>query len=358
MNMLILAGLYTCLAIVLASAVSELVPMRRLPSLQLAHGVKLTSVSGILVFAIGSLLLTSANIAETFQLPLLQTFLQMLYDSLQGAGVLALLVCGVVWYGADAFARGKLRSVLILVASIGFVLSAAVTMHAATLSLVAYIAQAVHLLAVSFWLGWLLLMGWFTKAKSPWLAFLSWYTPAAVLCVIAVTLSGLKLMSDFSTEWVNAWVMDYGQVLLMKHLLIIPLLAFAAINGIWTRRRLVRSESFDPRSWFRAEGLLALTVFVVTAALSRTAPPHDLRQTLLDTPPSELFTHLYRGTVTADIQLTFQLQPLSLIFAVASILFVSMMFLVYFRKLHASIGFAAALLFAISSYFALMTAIQ
>lgn len=354
----ILAGLYVSLSIVLASAAAELMPARRLPSLHVAHSIRLAAVSGILVFAIGALWMTSANIAKTFQLPLLQTFLQLLYDSLQGTGVLALLVCGVVWFGADAFARGKARSLLLLAASIGFVLAAAVTMHAATLSLKTYLAQAIHLLAVSFWLGWLLLMGWFAKARSPWLAFLTWYSPAAVLCVIAVTISGLQLMADFSTEYVNAWVLDYGQVLLMKHLLILPLLAFAVINGIWTRRRLRQSDSYDPRSWFRAEGVLALVIFAVTAALSRTAPPHDLRQTLLDTPPSALFTRIYPGTVTADIQLSFVFQPLTLIFAVASFLFMGMMFLVYYKRMQASIGFAAAFLFAISGYFAVMTAVQ
>ncbi|HEX7057505.1 MAG TPA: CopD family protein [Bacilli bacterium] len=358
MAIVVLACLYLSLSLCVALSVGPLMPKHKLPIVKIPRGLAQIAAGGAILCSIGSLLVTSAGIARSFTLPLGQTFLQMLYTTLQGRGVLGVLLCGAVWFGADALLRGRRRDLFALAASVGFVLFAALAMHAATLSASAYVAQAAHLVAVTFWLGFLFLVGWFAVPDATWRPFLAWYTPAAITCVAVVAVSGVTLMNDLSNDWLNSLVLDYGQVLLLKHLLIIPLLAFASVNGFLIRRRLNRSARFDPRHWIRAESLLALAIFTVTALLSRQTPPHDLRQTLRYTPPSQWFLRIYNGTVTPDIQLAFALRPLSIVFILAACAFLAMTYVVFRRRLRPSLALFTSLLFVASAYIAVAAAIE
>ena len=64
-------------------------------------------------------------------------------------------------------------------------------------------------------------------------------------------------------DYANAWMLPYGQALLIKHLLIIPLLAYAFINSILIRKKIKNNDSFNPRPWTKAESLIVFLIFSV-----------------------------------------------------------------------------------------------
>jgi putative copper resistance protein D len=354
----VLAGMYVTLSMVFALAVSKFIPSERLPDLHIPKGLEQAAVGGIIVFSIVSLLLTSVKASSTFDFPLIPMFIQMLNGTVQGKGLLGILLCGAIWYGADALAGSRIRAILQLLSSCGFIVSASVSMHATNVSLFAFSAQTIHLFAVSFWIGFLFLAGWFARSNVRWRSFLGWFSPSALLCLILVVISGVVLMNSFSSDWIDTWVLSYGQVLLVKHLLFIPLIAFASINGIWMRKRLAGSTSYDPRSWIKAESVMAVAVFTTTAVLSQQVPPNDTQETLRYTAPSHLFLQFYNGSVTPEIHLSFVAEPLALIFLVSSVVFLGMTFFSFYRVMHVSVGLCTSLLFVISGYLGLMFSLQ
>jgi putative copper export protein len=46
-------------------------------------------------------------------------------------------------------------------------------------------------------------------------------------------------------DYMNSWMLPYGQALLIKHLLIIPLIIYAFINSVFIRRELKKECSFQ-----------------------------------------------------------------------------------------------------------------
>lgn len=82
------------------------------------------------------------------------------------------------------------------------------------------------------------------------------------------------------TDYTNSWLFPYGQALLIKHILIIPLLIYAIINGIFVKRKIKRDPNFNPKTWTRIECIIILLIFTVTAVLGQQAPPN--KTTLLN----------------------------------------------------------------------------
>ncbi|WP_369425900.1 hypothetical protein [Cytobacillus pseudoceanisediminis] len=82
--------------------------------------------------------------------------------------------------------------------------------------------------------------------------------------LMILLISGFALMFYVvePKDYVNSWVLPYGQMLLLKHLSIIPLLVFAFLNGVLTRKSL-RVSSFDPRPWIKGRVLLFSLFFVL-----------------------------------------------------------------------------------------------
>jgi putative copper resistance protein D len=156
-----------------------------------------------------------------------------------------------------------------------------------------FLAQAAHVLAVFAWMGLLLIFAWFSREEVQWKNVLSWFSPLAVLCMVGIVVSGLSVMGFVAPEYVYSWVLPYGQALLIKHLLLLPLMALAFLNGFLHPYRLRKNADLKP--WFKAESVLAVAVLAVTAYMGRQVPPHDVSSVLLNEPPSSLFLMLYPG---------------------------------------------------------------
>jgi putative copper resistance protein D len=47
-------------------------------------------------------------------------------------------------------------------------------------------------------------------------------------------------------EYINSWILSYGQALLIKHLLIVPVMVFALFNGFYMKSKLAKKDGYDP----------------------------------------------------------------------------------------------------------------
>lgn len=148
--------------------------------------------------------------------------------------------------------------------------------HAASIAgLTGFSSHTVHLLALSLWAGVLLQVAWFRGTDEHWERFTKWFTPFAMVMVAILLVSGVLVMLLFvkPADYVDSWILPYGQLLLLKHLSIIPLFAAAWINSR-------RSGTLGPDDkWLKIESIALLTVFFLTSFMSKLAPPHDINQT-------------------------------------------------------------------------------
>jgi hypothetical protein len=169
------------------------------------------------------------------------------------------------------------------------------------------LAQTLHLMAVSLWVGPLLMAGWKSRKTEYWIGFLSWFHPMAMLCMAVIAASGFVLTIGVAPEYVNAWKLTYGQALLIKHLLIIPLVLFAVINGFWVKSKLRVDKSFNPQPWARAESVILVLIFSVTGFMNQQPAPHDVSDTLNESPASPVYLWFTSGVLDkeSDVTLSF-----------------------------------------------------
>jgi putative copper resistance protein D len=235
------------------------------------------------------------------------------------------------------------------------------TRHASTLDPVwGFFSQSLHVLAVAVWLGLLLLFAWFAGERVNWKSVLKWFTPLSISCMAIIIAAGIMIMFKVSSEYVSAWVLPYGQALLLKHLLMIPLLMIAFLNGFLYYYKLKKDPSFDPRSWFKAEGVVAVLILAVTAYMSQQAPPHEVSQTLIGTEPSSLFLYWYQGVF--DPSRSIQLVPAAegmMLALLAAVMFTMIVFCyLKFKRLPVFFVASAVILGMITSYLSAMLMIK
>lgn len=244
--------------------------------------------------------------------------------------------------------------------------------HAASLEPVyGFFAHFFHLLAVSAWGGTLLCAAWFTKSDRRWPAFLRWFSPFAAVCVLVALIAGVTTMaidianpldrSPHATliQYENGLAVNYGQALLIKHLLIIPLLLYAAFNGLYARRLYRKNhERIRPVMWARAESAVLMLIFIVTAFMGQQAPPHDVRQLLRTDGASPLFTAAYGQAPDGRLPLTFAFTPMSALFFGLGGLFLIFLCLARIRRESAGLSLAMAAGFLASAYLGVMAGLQ
>jgi putative copper export protein len=243
--------------------------------------------------------------------------------------------------------------------------------HAASLSPIwGFVGHFFHLLAVSIWGGCLMHVAWTTKSDKNWLAFLKWFTPLAVIAMIVIIGAGfLTMVIDISPplnhsvsatlgNYRGGLVVNYGQALLIKHLLLIPLLLLATFNSVYSRMQYKQLKPFHPIKWARLESMILFAIFAVTAYMGQQAPPHDLAQLLHFNGASPLFEAIYGESITQNFTVHLQFGSTSLIFILFSVLLLILVALGVVRRLSKLMVGGIILSYLISSYFAIILAVQ
>ncbi|WP_174615805.1 copper resistance D family protein [Virgibacillus ihumii] len=265
-----------------------------------------------------------------------------------------------------------------LVLTLLMLFSYTMSSHAATITeWQGFMAHSFHFLAVTVWIGLLLVASWFSKNKTNWLTFLKWFTPVAVVCLAVTLVAGYFTMTiDINSyddpnatvlqEYQNSLVVNYGQALVIKHIFIISLVLFAFLNGILFRKK-HHEESFNPLKWGRLESVYALIVFGLTAFMGQSWPPHQIYTLIKSYGASPLFKTIYEGNFISTIHNAEStgIFNVTVIFGMESyllfglgVLFGLLTIIAAVKKESVFVSTFASLLMVVSVYFGIMMGIQ
>lgn len=250
------------------------------------------------------------------------------------------------------FAKLALFIGLLLTIAVGY------SSHAATLNQWGGLAaHTLHFLAVTSWAGTLLIVSWFSKEPEKIPAFLKWFTPFAIVCLGVTIGAGIWLMSFIVPQYYNSWMINYGQGLLIKHVLLVVVVFYALINSIWIRRK-VKDPSFSPYKWMKLEGVFLLFIFIATAVMGQQEPPHDVSQTLAYQKPSKLFTAFYDHAVQPTTTVSVAPNLLTGALSGVALLLLLLAYVCVRKNLHALLVFILTAGSAAALYMAVMFSVS
>ena len=105
--------------------------------------------------------------------------------------------------------------------TLGIIVTIAWASHASAVNItLGMISDSIHLIAVSIWVGVVLVVAWFSTNTENWDKFLSWFSIVAISCLGATAISGFLLLEVLVEDYVDSWLVSYGQGLFLKHLFI------------------------------------------------------------------------------------------------------------------------------------------
>lgn len=351
---------YLCFSLLIGSFLIALVPSSWKPEVDVQRWVQIVATIGIAVFSFIPIFLLVLNLDKGNNFG--ETLQMVLYTFEVGkAWIFTFLVATILFifllffedHTNRAYSIGGLILTFLLISGLGWASHASSIEH-----MKGFITHTTHFTVVTVWIGILLMVSWFSTGFSNWLNFLKWFTPVAAACFSITIISGLLLMTfvvDFAT-YTYSWMLPYGQLLLIKHLLIIPLLVYAIINGVFIKKKLQNDPSFNPKPWARVESLLVLLIFSVTAALGHQSPPSE--NTFKNEGPSKLFSYFYQGQSLQVFRVELTINATGLSLLLLAILFIGLTVYAFLKKAPPFITFLLSILFVFSSYLALIWSIK
>ncbi len=354
------ALLYVCFALLMGSFILYSVPRRNRPEIFISKKFILILIALTPLFGIGELVRLTMHLGEDFGYWL--TFQNIVFSFEVGKGWLFLTGISVLLFfmvlfndiKEDRFFAGL---AVFLIAGMG--VSVGYASHAASLESLGFLAHSLHFIAVITWSGVLLVSGYFSKGEGPSLSFYKWFTPLAVACLATVIGAGLWLMNYIVPEYVNSYLLDYGQALLIKHVLLFIIVIYSLINGIWLKKKLKKGMTgLALNKWIKTEGIFLFLAFVATALMTQQTPPHDVADTLKMEDPSKLFT-FSTGLIPGDNpMLSISFSIMSLVWLAFALVLVLSMFVTIKRDKSMVLAVVASILAASAIYLAIMSSVS
>ncbi|MCM3020219.1 CopD family protein [Priestia megaterium] len=346
---------YLLFSILIGHVSLQFVSPEKKPSIHTSKKFLLSCVLGIILFTFGPLLQVVAYFGGSVGVA--QTLFSVLFTFEIGKAWIAIVWCSILLWLAIYLESSKyIQAVLLFL----MVLSIGYASHVASLSFwTGFTSHTVHFLAVTLWAGILIQVSWFSKDSTNWDRFLRWFTPFAVTCMIVILISGIMVMLfvvDFKS-YINAWILPYGQMLLFKHISIIPLLVFAFINSILVRK-IRKTSTFDPRPWVKAESICLVIIFFFTGILGTLSPPHDIDQTVNSEGAANWIIDLLSSPIKPPVNLEITASLQGIVIILFGILFLSMIFLSFYKKKTPALAVALTICFIISTYLGIMMDIK
>lgn len=346
---------YILFSILIGHVSLQFVSPEKKPSIHTSKRLLLSCVLGIILFTFGPLLQVVAYFGGSVGVA--QTLFSVLFTFEIGKAWIVIVWCSILLWLAIYLESSKyIQAVLLFL----MVLSIGYASHVASLSFwTGFISHTIHFLAVTLWAGILIQVSWFSKNSTNWDRFLPWFTPFAVSCMIVILISGVTVMLfvvDFK-DYINAWVLPYGQMLLLKHISIIPLLAFALINSVLVRK--IRKKSgFDPRPWIKAESICLVIIFFFTGILGTLSPPHDITLTVKSEGAANWVSNLLSSPIKLPVSLDITPSLQGAVAILFGILFLIMIPLSFYKRKAPFLAVFLTICFIISTYLGLMTSIE
>ncbi|MFS0876263.1 copper resistance D family protein [Solibacillus isronensis] len=222
--------------------------------------------------------------------------------------------------------------------------------HAGSMTgIVGSVLDFVHLLAVSVWLGILVLMSFFSKDAQNWDAFLKWFSPVALVAFTSVALTGVLMTDTIVPGYVTSWSSNYGQFLFIKHVLLVPLTVIILANSLLIKLKMDK-PLFEPRTWVRIETVLLVLILFITALYSEQQPPSFYVQEI-----SPFFEMFYRSSIEAGMRGYLQMTGIGLGFFLLTALFIGLVIVSYIKQLPVVVSAAMTFALALCFYMGFMS---
>ncbi|QUG41822.1 CopD family protein [Psychrobacillus sp. INOP01] len=356
------ALLYVCFALLMGSYILSLFPNDLIPTIIVPRKVKLVAVIGIAIFSFVPLISLIMYLYEDYGL--VDSLQSILLTFEVGKSWLFMFIVTVFLGLYILFFEHKQSiyySVIGILLVLVLIMCVSWSSHASSIqSFKGLITHFTHFTSVVIWVGILLVIAWFSQNTNNWLSFLKWFHITALYCFGIIMITGFSLMS-FSTPldaYPDTWMVSYGQSLLIKHLLIIPLIAYAFINGILMKKRLLKKDYFDARPWAKVEFFILLLIFGATGAMSQQSPPHNLFETINSEGFSSLFLLFHDGIGFSGIAVQLVVNLDGLLLLCISAVFLVMCLFSFVKRMPAIFSFIMSLFVVIAAYLGLLFSIQ
>lgn len=358
--------LYICLSLLMGIILSNAVLTAYMPKLNIPGWSIYGALAGVIVFASVAPFAIILNMSDSMSL--WEATLTVLFEFNVGISWLTMVLAVIV---LAVFFRANLQKdknasrfalifVVILAVAQGFAGHAfeqadlwGITVH------------TLHVLAFMVWGGLLIMLAGFTTGKTDWTRVVSWFTPLALISLTVLAVSGILIADTVSTGAVgeqpniiqrlaDSWLIDYGQALLFKQLLLVAIIGFGVINGIMMRNRLKYDSTLQIQPWIRMEALLLLLVLIVTGFMSEQSIPTQIDTIIEQGGASSLYEAFYDGNVAPDVMVSLSLDMTNAFPLILALLFFAGMIIFAKLKLHAALSFAMAICFVLYGYLGLM----
>ena len=223
---------------------------------------------GLLLLAEAQRRAAGASLGDLLATPLGRA-LEWRAAGLAGAGVM--LTFATIWKGS---ARRWLS--LCAVAGAGFAYAHVAAGHAEAASprIVEALAQGVHVVAASAWVGGLaaLLLGLRGVHDETKVAAVRRFSTTAAFLLAIVAATGIVRAFGQLHRWSDLWTSSYGVVVILKAALIVVLAGLGAVNRYHNVPR-ARTSFYGLRRISRAEVTVGVVTLAVAALLASLAPP-------------------------------------------------------------------------------------
>ncbi|MGF9713903.1 MULTISPECIES: copper resistance D family protein [Paenibacillus] len=352
------ALLYVCFALLTGACVLAIVPERKKPIIQMSDTILTWAVLGIVVLSsvqvIKLIIFFRVNLG--YEIGYI-TFTVLSDYKIGNAWFVTIFAAMGILYFLGLKPDSKMLSykwIGISVFNFFLVLAMGWASHSATVhEWIGFAAHTLHFLAAIVWIGVMLVIGWFVKEVVHWTAFLRWFTPLAIGCVLVTIAAGLLLMSKVTPNYLNSWISSYGQAMLIKHLLIVPILGLALLNTF-----LFRKVASNPLPWLKTEGIFVVVLFAVTAFMGQQSPVHeDLEEFIKEVGPSPLFLSVAGNDLKQVIPLSFSPDALSITLFLIAVLGLYIGLYMAWKKQRTLWSLAASAFFVVCGYLSLMFAV-
>lgn len=311
------ALMYVLFSFLLGIALLLVIPSHLRPSFFVKSCLVYGSIGLIPLLSIVPVVSVSYFIHIQYEAAFLSTFTQVVLGYKIGQAwmvtmILALLV--TVSYFIVEQTQTMVAKIIFFITVITFTISSSWASHAASLDEAGgFLYNGMHFIAATIWMGTIFIVSWFANDENvqKWSSFIRWFSPVAIGAVSMLVLSGLLLMTIIVPEYVNSWVLSYGQLLLLKHILIIPIVVYGVVHGFLLRARLQKVGISRFKRTLKAESIIGLMIFVITAIMTERVPPHEVARTLQSTDPSLFYQLVIGDHVGSLVPLSFSLNWLS-----------------------------------------------
>jgi copper resistance protein D len=343
-------GNYIVFSILIGHVALQFVSETNKPIINISRNTLLLSTLGVFVFTLGPVAQTISYFSESVGLTL--AIFSVLTDFQVGQAWIFIGFMSVfLWMTILVNGSKYLQALWLLLMLLGIGYSS----HVASLTFwVGLFAHSAHFLMVTLWTGILIHVAWFSNEQQKWSKFLRWFTPFAVVCIIIIILSGVTLMIYVvePRDYVRSWVLPYGQMLILKHISIIPVLVFALINGVLSKKA-ANLPTFNPRPWIKAESFIILIVFYFTSVLGMLSPPHEVDFTVKSEGASKWVELVLGKDITTTLNIGLTINFLSILLIMISLIFLAMI-IISFKKVKPLIAVLFGCSFIFAMYFGLM----